>query len=299
MELPLPIPNREVKRRSADDTHKGKVGNRQRLGAFFVFQIFVYYKSMAFLPWRTKRQFLYFSIFALIILAAIAGLVFYFYPKPTCNDGIKNQNEEGIDCGGPCTPCLGEIEDMSVLWTRFFKNRTNTYDVAALVENSNLYAGIKSVKYQFKLYDANNILIASRDGETFINPGERQLIFESDLETVNRTPKYANFEFDPKKDWKYLKKEKSFLSVIKKDFINSPFPRLSATIRNDFFTEVNSVLVSAVLYDDSGNAFAASATKIDAILPESSLPAFLTWPLPFDKDPATIEVIVLTNLMKN
>ena len=24
----------------------------------------------------------------------------------TCNDGIRNQGEEGIDCGGPCPPCL-------------------------------------------------------------------------------------------------------------------------------------------------------------------------------------------------
>lgn len=25
--------------------------------------------------------------------------------EPTCSDGIKNQGEIGIDCGGPCTPC--------------------------------------------------------------------------------------------------------------------------------------------------------------------------------------------------
>ena len=25
--------------------------------------------------------------------------------KETCNDGIQNQNETGIDCGGPCTAC--------------------------------------------------------------------------------------------------------------------------------------------------------------------------------------------------
>jgi hypothetical protein len=25
--------------------------------------------------------------------------------RGTCNDGIKNQNEEGIDCGGPCKSC--------------------------------------------------------------------------------------------------------------------------------------------------------------------------------------------------
>ena len=26
---------------------------------------------------------------------------------PTCNDGIQNQGETGIDCGGPCAPCNG------------------------------------------------------------------------------------------------------------------------------------------------------------------------------------------------
>jgi len=26
-------------------------------------------------------------------------------PCPTCNDGIQNQGETGIDCGGPCSPC--------------------------------------------------------------------------------------------------------------------------------------------------------------------------------------------------
>ena len=25
---------------------------------------------------------------------------------PTCNDGIKNQKETGVDCGGPCKPCV-------------------------------------------------------------------------------------------------------------------------------------------------------------------------------------------------
>jgi len=27
---------------------------------------------------------------------------------PTCSDGIRNQGEEGIDCGGPCKPCKKE-----------------------------------------------------------------------------------------------------------------------------------------------------------------------------------------------
>ena len=26
-------------------------------------------------------------------------------PAPTCDDGVKNQGEERIDCGGPCPAC--------------------------------------------------------------------------------------------------------------------------------------------------------------------------------------------------
>ena len=24
---------------------------------------------------------------------------------PTCTDGLQNENETGVDCGGPCKPC--------------------------------------------------------------------------------------------------------------------------------------------------------------------------------------------------
>ena len=28
----------------------------------------------------------------------------------TCDDGIQNQNEKGIDCGGPCPYCQGSLQ---------------------------------------------------------------------------------------------------------------------------------------------------------------------------------------------
>ncbi len=30
---------------------------------------------------------------------------FTIYEPSTCNDGVKNQGEAGVDCGGPCEPC--------------------------------------------------------------------------------------------------------------------------------------------------------------------------------------------------
>ncbi len=34
-------------------------------------------------------------------------------PDPTCNDGIQNQGEEGVDCGGPCTAVCPTCDDQT------------------------------------------------------------------------------------------------------------------------------------------------------------------------------------------
>ena len=54
------------------------------------------------------------SLFAVAVLASCGddddnGNV--VAADPTCNDGIQNQGETGVDCGGPCTPC----EDMGTV----------------------------------------------------------------------------------------------------------------------------------------------------------------------------------------
>lgn len=253
---------------------------------------------MSILPWRLRRKLFYSGIFILVILIFIGGITWYFWPKSTCFDNKQNQGEENIDCGGPCTPCLKEIKDLSISWVRFFKIKEGFYDAAALVENSNLFAGIQVLDYQFKLYDTNNILIAVREGSTFINPGEKQIIFESNFPTISRVLGRASIEFG-QKNWKYTEKRKSFLSVVKKDFINFPFPRLSAEIRNESLFDAKNVFVTAVLYDDNGNATGVSSTKIDLIKEDSSQVAKFTWPQSFDKEPASIEIFATTNLTEN
>ena len=40
------------------------------------------------------------SIFALIILISCEK-----EPEHTCDDGLLSPGEEGVDCGGPCSPC--------------------------------------------------------------------------------------------------------------------------------------------------------------------------------------------------
>ena len=44
--------------------------------------------------------------FFIFIIKFVSKLIFpTVLPAPTCDDGIKNQNEEEVDCGGTCLPC--------------------------------------------------------------------------------------------------------------------------------------------------------------------------------------------------
>jgi hypothetical protein len=45
-------------------------------------------------------------LFVIIIISATLLELYAYCPRSTCSDGIQNQMEKGIDCGGPCSPCL-------------------------------------------------------------------------------------------------------------------------------------------------------------------------------------------------
>ncbi len=59
-------------------------------------------------------------------------------PVATCSDGIQNQGEDGIDCGGPCAPC--QISECNVIAT----SENGAIQVSGLTADANT-----------KLFDAN------------------------------------------------------------------------------------------------------------------------------------------------
>jgi Secretion system C-terminal sorting domain len=69
-------------------------------------------------------------------------------PAPTCNDGIQNQGETGVDCGGPCTPCQPPAE--TILLASYFESGWDSWadggsDVTR-VNSSNSYEGVYSIR---------------------------------------------------------------------------------------------------------------------------------------------------------
>ncbi len=47
-------------------------------------------------------------------------------PCPSCFDGIQNQGEEGVDCGGPCRPCTTLTTTTTTSTTTTIKKTTTT-----------------------------------------------------------------------------------------------------------------------------------------------------------------------------
>jgi len=69
-------------------------------------------------------------------------------PSPSCNDGIQNQGETGIDCGGPCPACPSN--DSTLLLGSYFETGLDSWtdggpDVAR-VSSSNSYEGSYSIQ---------------------------------------------------------------------------------------------------------------------------------------------------------
>jgi hypothetical protein len=56
------------------------------------------------ISWSKKRQTFY-IVTAMVFFILVVGLPVFFatYKPPSCSDGKQNQNEKGVDCGGPCS----------------------------------------------------------------------------------------------------------------------------------------------------------------------------------------------------
>lgn len=252
------------------------------------------------LTWARRRQFNY--IVGVVCVFLVVGILIYFFskPEPTCFDGKQNGGESGVDCGGPCAlACNSQVKKLKIYWARPIEVSAGRYDLVAQVENLNPELGVRELGYTFSLYDENNILLAKREGATFVNPGEKFVIFESRIETGERLAKRAFLEFSSDIVWEKVEPISKDLYVERKDFINEPQPILHLSVGNRRLELVRNVRVLAVLADINGNVLATSATVVDEIGPNGIQEVYLTWPTPLSLEPTSIDAYWRLNAFTN
>lgn len=251
-----------------------------------------YHRRM--ISWGTRRKLIIVScIFAVGLIALGFFSVKTFYHPPSCSDGIQNQGETGIDCGGPCARlCQNQVNAPIVLWQRTLPVSQGEYNAVAYVENPNPQSAAANVPYDFKLYDSKGILVAERAGTFSIPPQEVVPVFAGAIQTGNRSPARTEFVFEASPVWTRVSAAEPDLQVTAQNLsLSGPAPLLTATVSNNSEVQVTNVPVVAIVYDAQDNARAASRTIVDFIDRHASAQASFSWPQPFGFTPARVEII--------
>jgi hypothetical protein len=245
--------------------------------------------------WAFRRRFFYLTIVILVIGLPIGFIVWKSLQKPpSCMDGVKNQDEHGVDCGGICQiACMYEVQaEPTIQWSRAYYVTKGVYNLVAYLQNPNTEYISRPVKYTFRVYDENNVVIATREGVVALPTTKLFPIFEPTVDVGERIPKKVSFEFSDQIVWVEYHGEKPELDVTEQKLsLSTSTPTISARIRNKTLNTYKNVEVVAVIYDEKGNGFLASRTYIDSIGDRETATVYFTWPEPFTASSSKIEII--------
>ena len=255
--------------------------------------------------WSNKRKKRLLFIIITIALVVFGIIAYSILDRPaTCFDGVQNASETGVDCGGSCElVCRGEVRDIVVWWERPFKVADGVYNTVAYIENQNLDSGLEELRYEFRLYNYDNVLVSEPvTGTTFIEPNKRSAIFESGITTGNQEAYTAFFKVSSAQDWKRTDQSFAYnlFQISEPQLTNQDVaPKIQVNIRNSSFQSFNDIPVIAIIYNQDDNAIASSQTYIDRIGQDQDAIAYFSWPEPF-KDPVSrIEIIPRVNPFAN
>lgn len=211
-------------------------------------------------------------IFLLVVFLIIMAVVLMGKKDPTCSDGIKNQGEFEIDCGGPCYPCQEKpvLKDLEVLSTEWVYDADNRYDLVLKIKNPNSLYGAQSFQYQVKIQDAANREMAKTDNATeFILPGETKYIL---IPAVGLTQEPAKLmvEIQNPKWEKFTDYEEPNLVINNKSFQVSSggqagFARASGTLINNSPYDFETILVKVLLRDSNGKLLAINHQTMNTV----------------------------------
>lgn len=257
------------------------------------------------MTYRFKKQFIIITVLVVILL--IFGFLFYLFsrPAPSCYDGIKNQGEEEVDCGGPCIPCeVKSLKPVKVIWVKALaiKDKQGVYDVAAQIRNPNQNYGLSKLSYEFKLYDESDSLIFSKKNSTFILPNETKYIIEPRLE-VNQSISKISLVLEPGEpgDWQKLKDfEKNQLFIKNKNYqlleSGPGFSQVSGIVKNASAFDFDKVQINVILFNQQHEVVGVNKTEMRTLLSGEERYFLTTWFSKIEDEVFFVDVEAETNV---
>ncbi len=253
------------------------------------------------MSWAARRRLVILIIAGAVVAAFIAiVLIATLYKTPTCTDGVQNQDEAGIDCGGPCPYlCTAQVQPPTVLFTKVLRNSAGRTDIVAMVENKNIDAAARNVPYRIALYGTDRSLIREIAGTLDLPPGTRVPVYIPGIASGVQGVQQAFLDMTASApQWFRMTADSRIRPVISNITISgaASTPRVEATLSNASAATMTNTTIIVFVHDDQGEVITASQTIVPSIPAQGQAIARFTWQEPFVKIPVSIEIMPVISL---
>ena len=227
--------------------------------------------------WATRHR-VYFltTITVVAVFLLSSGIIFLSYSPPSCDDGMRNGSEFGVDCGGACpNECPVPPKRLLDLWTRAFPLADGVYAAVAYVENQNGDLYVPDVQFEIEVYDEKNESVTRSSRRTTIMPNGVTAIFVPYIVTRERSVSRATFRFVDEPRFVPIREryDLTFSSIR----LDADKPSVDAVVTNNGQSSLREVEFVVILYDEDDVAVAASSTVQSHIRPGESRNLAYTW----------------------
>lgn len=248
--------------------------------ASFLFSCYYFYM----LERRKVKQLIYGSGYlAVIFLILFAVYSIWLKSAPTCFDNRKNQEETGVDCGGPCPVCeVKTLSPIAASWVKYFSADSKII-IAAEIKNSNPNYGARKFTYAFDIYGKNGEKIKTLSKTSFIYPAEIKYLVEF-LEINPKDIGNVQISFADFNDFDWLAKDDFFKPeiepveiAVKINPIEKKIEASGKVINKSAFL-LSKIKVIALLVTANGMFIGASQTELENLAAFDSRPFIIFFP---------------------
>lgn len=251
---------------------------------------------------RIQKQIIVAILFFVFWGLVSFGISRFFVKGATCFDGIKNQKELAIDCGGPCKACMPTLEKIRTLKIKTVRSMENSFDFLAQIENPNREYGSSSLSYQFEAFDQSGNSIKKVEGTTFILPSETKYVIETPI-MLSSDPVKITFSVKNMSWEKFSSFSEVGLEIFKKNYAEALpnsgyFSKATGATANKSNYDYDKIEIAVVLYDSNGNIVNFGKTEQRTVTSGEEREFSISWKNQFKK-PVKFEMDAYTNIFLN
>jgi hypothetical protein len=191
---------------------------------------------------------------------------FFFATYPTCFDGIQNQDETGVDCGGHCVSCELKNARIDAFPATVLSGGELRSTVAVPIKNIATHYGVYRFDYTVTVFSDFGTELGTYVGVSSLMPSEEKYIVVPNIAIDPRDIDKVTVDTQ-NEIWKSegeLQRTTFNFDEVETHILSSDI-RTTGVIRNEGANAFSGVLVTGLLFSRDGAMLGASKTKVSYV----------------------------------